>query len=795
MKIGTLNNNTTGGLLILLGLMIPVIVFIFHDYLFFNKLYLFKDIGSDTLNGFYPRIVHNSDILLNFDLPLWSFQQGLGQNIFPTSIGNPFELPLLLLGRENIPYAIIYVEICKIIMAGLCFYLYLNLLDFSAYSRIMGSLLFAFSGVMILGSGWYDFSSAGALFALLLYAFERNFLYRNWVLFPIAVALTACTHAFLIAIFGIFFLIYTIFRFTDQNGWSPKALITCLTRLGALALLGVLISMFFFLPHLLEMLNSQRVAGTASLRNQLFSFNVFENFTYSNNINALLSFFSNDLQGTGNAYQGRGNYLEGPMYYCGSLTLLLLSHGFKGLNRRRATLFAVFFFVFIIPVFFDFFRSAFWLFSAPYYRTYCLFVILAMLFIALRGLDFILQERKLSLPSLGITLGLLLVILLTPYSREIAFVDTEKSLVISLLVIIYASLLLLLRVDRLRQPTLIILMFVVCAELAWSGSVTVNQRDMATREDFHEGAGYNDHTKEVVSYLKQKDPTFYRIEKTYSSSPAMNYGLNDSRVQNYYGTRSYHSFNQRHYVDFSYQMGVIKTVDHASSRWLMGLISRPDLLSFVSVKYLLVKALTDIGYPQRLRYRYVTSIGDIIVLENPAAYPLAVSYDSFVTADNFRKLPPEGKDRLLLNAFVTGNQELIDNKNFKQLSKEAIQSGLYVAKPSAGKTEGNQLRISRFSQNSIAGNIHLDSEKLLLFTIPYDKGWQAEINGRAAPFQKVSFGFMGLVIPPGDHAVELTYRPPYFWVSFSISLISIIGLLFMVIISKASGQWHLRRAN
>ncbi|MCP5062700.1 MAG: YfhO family protein [Ignavibacteriae bacterium] len=137
-----------------------------------KNLYLFKDIGSDTLNSYYPNYVHIANYLRNEGIPKWSFHQGMGQNIFPSGLNRPFNILIYLLGSKNIAYGIEYVEFIKVFLAGIIFYFYLGLLGLENYTRIVGSLLFAFSGYMILGTGWYAHSSYVTYGAFLLLTFE-----------------------------------------------------------------------------------------------------------------------------------------------------------------------------------------------------------------------------------------------------------------------------------------------------------------------------------------------------------------------------------------------------------------------------------------------------------------------------------------------------------------------------------------------------------------------------------------------------------------------------------------------
>lgn len=81
-------------LYLLLGMVVLSCFFVFWDFLSFEKVYFLKDIGSDSLNIYYPSLMHMSDYIKAWGVPTWSFSQGLGQNTFPS--GWAISLPISL---------------------------------------------------------------------------------------------------------------------------------------------------------------------------------------------------------------------------------------------------------------------------------------------------------------------------------------------------------------------------------------------------------------------------------------------------------------------------------------------------------------------------------------------------------------------------------------------------------------------------------------------------------------------------------------------------------------------------
>lgn len=62
--------------------------------------------------------------------------------------------------------------------------------------------------------------------------------------------------------------------------------------------------------------------------------------------------------------------------------------------------------------------------------------------------------------------------------------------------------------------------------------------------------------------------------------------------------------------------------------------------------------------------------------------------------------------------------------------------------------------------NQIRGTISTEKEKLLTFSIPYQKGWSATVDGVKVPLLKTNIMYTGLEISPGEHTVVLQYEMP-----------------------------------
>ena len=571
---------------IALGLVAFLALVIFHKFIIGNSYYFFKDIGSDSFNGSYPNFACAIDYMKNDGFPLWSFRQGMGQNIMWPTFMDPFFGIIYLAGKENILAASIWMELAKILLTSILIYNFFSLYNFPFNVRITGTLLYCFSGFMIIGGSWFQYSTEACYLALALLAFEKLYRQNSWYLFPLAFILIPIFQPFNLYLYGFFLIIYFLFRHFSDPGSTWKKFISVSLKMAGLGILGVLISSFFSLSIVQLIMDSPRVSGNSAYFGKLQSVPVFYFGSVVYYTTVISRFLANDLLGNGNGFKGWQNYLEAPMFYIGILPLLLVPQFFTLAGKRMkiaGTLLLVFF---MIPVVFPYFRYAFWLFSGDYYRGLSFFISLVILFLSLYVLTEMGKTGKINLYILLATAAVLLIMLyiFMPINPDV--VDNGVRNIIRSFIIYYSLILGIFNFIKQKSVLLILLITGVAIELICLDYGTVNDRDVITRVEARQRTGYNDYTIEAIKFIKDREKQpFYRVNKDFFSNPAMHNSYNNAKVQGYYGTLSYHSFNQKYYIRFLEEMNIIKKGDESQSRWAEGLFNRPLLLSLASNKY------------------------------------------------------------------------------------------------------------------------------------------------------------------------------------------------------------------
>ncbi|MGD2050378.1 MAG: glycosyltransferase family 39 protein, partial [Chloroflexota bacterium] len=72
-------------------------------------------------------------------------------------------------------------------------------------------------------------------------------------------------------------------------------------------------------------------------------------------------------------------------------------------------------------------------------------------------------------------------------------------------------------------------------------------------------------------------------------------------------------------------------------------------------------------------------------------------------------------------------------------------------------------------------------------------GWEAFIDGQKAPLHPANYAFQTVFVPPGDHVVELRYRPPIVTIGIVVSLLALLAAVLLArswrpVIAQASDE-------
>ena len=84
----------------------------------------------------------------------------------------------------------------------------------------------------------------------------------------------------------------------------------------------------------------------------------------------------------------------------------------------------------------------------------------------------------------------------------------------------------------------------------------------------------------------------------------------------------------------------------------------------------------------------------------------------------------------------------------------------------------------QYTNTGFTAQLDSDKEQLIFFSVPYEAGWSATVNGEPAAIERVNVGFMAVVVPEGESVtIEFTYHTPGLALGFGITLVSLAVLV------------------
>ena len=753
------------------GLFALIGIIVFGSYLFGPHLYLFKDIGSDTINDVYPYLVHKNTLFRTEGFPSWSFHQGMGNNVSTWFSIDPFVWFLRIIGPKSLPYAMIWTALGYLALAAFFCYKYLSLVGFSKYTTIFGALIYGFSGYVIGVHSWYFYNYLIIGTPLLLWGTELLMKKNNGLILPIALFFLAGAR---LPMFAFFLIVYSAFRYVDEHGWNFKGLVIFWIKIGAWSALGVLLSSYSFGGQLVKLLRSSRVSGGVGASKGLADqamFSLSDALVYQTSV---LRSFANDMLGGPINFKGVRNYLEAPFYYIGLVSLLLIPQAIYHAKKRQKYLFGGLIVLCLIFAIFPFFRNAYFLFVTDHFRVMCLHISIFFLFLSLFALHHIEKSAKVHLPTLGISLVSLLILLNYPYFTK-DLVNSNLKLLANLFLILNALLLFLLNKPKWKQQALNFILLLLVAELALFNYSTTHRRDILTKSEYKAGALYGDASEEIIQKLQAENPGLYRIQKEFGSGPSMHRSINDAMVQGFFSTPSYQSINQQSYLDFMVATGLNRPNSEKDAKWSQGIQMRAMLGKITSVRYTLIKkesqGLLNQGFEK------VGQVEDVRVYEDKAYLPFGFTYAHYYSIKEFEKLGQSKQDLNFMRAAIIMEDDLDKVKGLKRIDpkKTKVENFTFskLSKQVKNRKKG-ALKLTHFQHDHLKGTVNMNRERLLFFSIPYDEGWSIYVDGEEKELLKVNIGFMGVVISKGKHKVELVHQTPR---STLLNSLSILGLL------------------
>ncbi len=741
----------------------------------------------------------------------WSHLTDLGANFIGSYsfylLGSPFFWLTILLPSAWVPYAMGPLLMLKLGFSSLTAYIYIRRYVRQKKYAVIGGILYAFSGFSIYNIFFFHFHEAIIFFPLLLAALDEFHATKRKGVVALAVFACAVVNYYFFVGQVIFVIIYYFVKLISK---AYRFKLSEFISLMIECVFGFGMSMFLLLPSIAAITGNYRVSELINGWNALI---------YPHTQRYIQIFVSMLFPGD---VPSKNNFTPSAAGKWSSVALYLpvfsMTYVVASLRDKKHSFFNRMLIILLIMAFIPVLNSLFQLLNATYYARWFYMLTLIMTVVTVKALD---CQREIRfnhgfLP-VAIATGVTAVLIGLmpqkiqkdgqPDSIQFGLEASQEhfwAFVITAIVGLALTYLLYWLYHNkpkwfYRTAALSLSVFVIAysSVYMWSAKMYADRK-----EDFMLNYALNGGKDLTLKDLKEVRSDFY------NTSDNMGMFWQAPNIQ------AFHSIVPGSVIDFYNCVGVKRDVGSRPSTTYHG------LRGLLSVKYLFTetkknesaKAYSDL----MPGYKYIKTENGFDIYENEYYVPMGFTYDQYLTTQEFDDLSDHVRHLALMKAMVltqeqmekyadiTGYTEgMYQNLNAAH-DEYDLQDSYHPQYPGfdsitadfgyedrdyfedAKKRSNNSCSQFAYTQEGFHAQFsNTGDDNLLFFSVPYDEGWTATVNGEPVDIEKVSVGFMAVRVPGHtDSTIEFRYRTPMLSEGCIIAAGSFIVLALYLIVNK-----------
>lgn len=719
-----------------------------------------------------------SDFMTSYSFYLWGSPFFWLSSVLPRGLVT-FSMPLLLAIKHG--------------MASLTAYAYIRRFVRSKNAALIGGLLYACSGFQCFNIFFNHFQDVTAFFPLMLIAMEENINNGRKGIFAVTTAFMAILNYYFFAGQAVFLVLYYLLRMGASDfrtSWKK------FFGLVFEAVVGVMIAGFILIPSALAVITNHRVDNFAYGTDMVLYHDntliprIIQSFFMPPDTPASPNLFASDYE----KWASIGGYL--PLFSMAGVAAFI-----RGRKKHWASRLSV---CCIICAFIPFLNSLFQAVNSYYYARWFYMPILIFAMMTAESLDDAESDLRFGWKFCAAVLAAFAVIGCLPTLDE-----NEKRhffrlpsdplyfwIVIAVAAGCLAGSAILFTLRKKGRPfmklgvwmTAAASVLCICTSVYYCASTVKNSRLYV-----NSAIKGKDAVCEKVS-----DDNFFRIDISENcDNYSMLWGLPNMRA--------FQSVVNTSIMDFYQDIGLNRDVasraepDHYTLRGLFSVkyyyrdirYATPyDELAELSSENSSnqnsgEKDYTNSDITQLLPgFEYKEANNYFEIYENTLYIPMGFGFDSYISEKDAGKKKNIDREKLLIDALVLSDKQIEKYSDIltEYDRNEELTKNDYIR--ICEKKQENSSSEFNYNHHGFRSEINLDKPQLVFFSVPYSKGWTAEVNGKTAEVEKVSYGFMAVKADAGENEIVFRYRTPGLTAGTIITVIGILLLIGYLIINR-----------
>lgn len=161
-------------------------------------------------------------------------------------------------------------------------------------------------------------------------------------------------------------------------------------------------------------------------------------------------------------------------------------------------------------------------------------------------------------------------------------------------------------------------------------------------------------------------------------------------------------------------------------------------------------------------FEYLKTENEFRIYENQWFVPMGFCYDSYVTEEQMEEVAKDLRSRLMMKAIVLTEEqaekygsllEPVANPNTLDLSQQTYEQDCADRRSQSADSFS-------YDNSGFTAHITLEKDNLVFFSVPYESGWTATVNGEPVEVEKVNVGLMAVKAQAGDNVIRFEYETP-----------------------------------
>ena len=159
-------------------------------------------------------------------------------------------------------------------------------------------------------------------------------------------------------------------------------------------------------------------------------------------------------------------------------------------------------------------------------------------------------------------------------------------------------------------------------------------------------------------------------------------------------------------------------------------------------------------------WTYLADVDGYALYHNDNYVPMGFTYDYYVTKATYEASVKTLRSNLLMRALVLEDEDVAQYGQYLTELLDAMLDDLHYDSYTQDCADRRAHSCSVFQMNNAGfhAEITLDKANLVFFSVPYDDGFTAYVNGEKADILQVDEGLMAVLCPAGASSIDFVYQ-------------------------------------